>query len=89
MTNNKKGSIARSGWFNYDDSPSLDKRHIGSLARMGFHSGSPPSSLRGFLPRQEKRHLGAIVRSGWTPSFRAFRGGRFSRSGRAKSQIVG
>lgn len=37
----------------------------------------------------DKRHIGALARSGWLPAFRPVRGGRFSRSGRARSQIVG
>lgn len=39
--------------------------------------------------QQEKRHIGALARSGWLPSFSPVRGSRFSRSGRARSQIVG
>ncbi|XP_055599559.1 uncharacterized protein LOC129748824 isoform X2 [Uranotaenia lowii] len=41
------------------------------------------------VPR--KRHIASLARSGWLPSFRPSRGssgGRFSRSGRARSQIV-
>ena len=37
----------------------------------------------------QKRHIASLARSGWLPSFRPIRGGRFSRSGRARSQIVG
>lgn len=37
-----------------------------------------------------KRHIASIARSGWSPSFRPSRAaGRFSRSGRARSHIVG
>jgi hypothetical protein len=39
--------------------------------------------------QQDKRHIGALARSGWLTSFRPVRGGRFSRSGRARSRIVG
>lgn len=42
------------------------------------------------LRSPHKRHIASIVRSGWMPSFRPSRNaGRFSRSGRARSQIVG
>ncbi|XP_065090724.1 neuropeptide-like precursor 1 isoform X1 [Ochlerotatus camptorhynchus] len=41
------------------------------------------------LRSPHKRHIASIVRSGWMPSFRPSRtAGRFSRSGRARSQIV-
>ncbi|XP_058835090.1 neuropeptide-like precursor 1 isoform X2 [Topomyia yanbarensis] len=37
----------------------------------------------------QKRHIASLARSGWLPSFRPSRAaGRFSRSGRARSQIV-
>ncbi|XP_050069639.1 neuropeptide-like precursor 1 isoform X1 [Anopheles maculipalpis] len=35
-----------------------------------------------------KRHIASIVRSGWTPSFRPSRGNRFSRAGRARSNLT-
>ncbi|XP_058463534.1 neuropeptide-like precursor 1 isoform X2 [Malaya genurostris] len=43
---------------------------------------------RGYQSPQ-KRHIASLARSGWLPSFRPSRAaGRFSRSGRARSQIV-
>lgn len=69
-----------------------NKRYVGALARLGMLRGSSFGDS-GFRQRPEKRHVGAAFRSGWLPyhqaSFRPVRGGRFSRSGRARSQIVG
>lgn len=42
-----------------------------------------------YRQQSDKRHLGALARAGWFPAFRSARGGRFSRSGRAKSLTVG
>lgn len=69
---------------------SAEKRNIGSLARLGMLR----SDMSGYgqqrrYSQQSKRHIGALARSGWLPAFRPVRGGRFSRSGRARSQIVG
>lgn len=68
---------------------STHKRYIGALARMGMLR---PESVDNMWSgrRTEKRHIGALARSGWMPSaFRPVHGGRFSRSGRARSHIVG
>lgn len=73
----------RDGWSRH--SAAAAKRNIGSLARLGMLR--PDSGYGG--PHQQKRHIGALARSGWLPAFRPVRGGRFSRSGRARSQIVG
>lgn len=74
----------------------LDKRHVGSLARLGMlHSSdlSPYRQHRSTYENDEdtvdKRHIGALARSGWLPAFRPVRGGQFSRSGRARSRTVG
>lgn len=77
----------RGGWFR-----PMEKRHIGALARHGWlRSDDRFADQKVPLLRQEdKRHIGALARSGWLPSsFRPVRGGRFSRSGRARSRIVG
>ena len=68
-----------------------EKRNIGSLARMGMLRSdfSNYGQQKQYRQQQEKRHIGALARSGWLPAFRPVRGGRFSRSGRARSQIVG
>jgi len=95
-----KGSIMRSGWNQYRPQSgqfnNMEKRHIGSLARLGMlrsdidrsYNQKPVASM--FRQEQtEKRHIGALARSGWLPAFRPVRGGRFSRSGRARSRTVG
>lgn len=79
-----KGSFLRSGYRSGLRPNS--KRYIGALARIGMLRND------GGFRRQEKRHIGAAFRSGWLPTtsaFRPVRGGRFSRSGRARSRIVG
>lgn len=44
----------------------------------------------GVYESPRKRHSASLVRQGWMPSFRPSRGtSHFSRSGRARSQIVG
>ncbi|XP_055707158.1 uncharacterized protein LOC129804106 isoform X3 [Phlebotomus papatasi] len=84
------GSMARNGWLR--SFRPKDKRHIGSLARFGLLRSDLESGVRQMPLRgpQEKRHIGALARSGWfSSSFRPARGGRFSRSGRARSQTDG
>lgn len=82
--------MARNGWLK--SFGPKEKRHLSSLARFGLlrsdlESGASQLPLR---RPQEKRHIGALARSGWlSASFRPARGGRFSRSGRARSQTVG
>lgn len=67
---------------------SSHKRYIGALARMGMLR--PDSADAWYSRRPEKRHIGALARSGWMPTaFRPVHGGRFSRSGRARSYTVG
>lgn len=73
----------------------MNKRNIGSLARLGLlrseysNYGSQKSRGDTYRQQEQKRHIGALARSGWLPSFRPVRSGRFSRSGRARSRIVG
>lgn len=69
----------------------MGKRNIGSIARMGLLRTDPNNGymMRQYRQQEQKRHIGALARSGWLPAFRPVRGGRFSRSGRARSQIVG
>lgn len=85
------GSLVRDGWSNYRPM-SAEKRNIGSLARLGLLRSdlNDYGQQRKYShQQQDKRHIGALARSGWLPAFRPVRGGRFSRSGRARSQIVG
>lgn len=83
----------RDGWSAQSSyqSPSAEKRNIGSLARQGLLRSDVSSYLnqKQYHQQEEKRHLGALARSGWLPAFRSIRGGRFSRSGRARSRTVG
>lgn len=83
----------RDGWSSpnsYYRMPS-EKRNIGSLARQGLLR----SDITGYLNQKQyrqqadKRYLGALARSGLMPAFHSIRGGRFSRSGRARSRTVG
>lgn len=72
----------------------MEKRHIGSIARVGLLNNNNMNSLNNYNDYEQrqdmdKRHIGALARSGWLPSFRPVRGGRFSRSGRARSRTVG
>lgn len=91
---NIKGSVARSGWYQYRPS-SVEKRNLQSLARNGMLRSDLAryvSSLNGrdlYRQQEQKRHIGSVARSGWLPAFRPVRSGRFSRSGRARSQTVG
>lgn len=82
----------RSGYRSGLRSYRANKRYVGALARLGMLRSSSFGDSA-FRQRPEKRHVGAAFRSGWLPyhqaSFRPVRGGRFSRSGRARSQIVG
>lgn len=80
--------MVRDGWSGYRPA---EKRNIGSLARMGLlrNDYSSYEQQKKYNQQQEKRHIGALARSGWLPSFSPVRGSRFSRSGRARSQIVG
>lgn len=73
------------------DEPTAEKRNIGSLARQGLLRSDANNlfNARQYQQQSDKRHLGALVRSGWVPAFRSARGGRFSRSGRARSRTVG
>lgn len=89
----RKGSVVRDGWSSSNSfyrAPS-EKRNIGSLARQGLLRSDVSSYLNPKQYRQQadKRYLGALARSGWMPAFRSIRGGRFSRSGRARSRTVG
>lgn len=83
----------RDGWSAQSSyqSPSVEKRNIGSLARQGLLRSDINSYLnqKQYHQQEEKRHLGALARSGWLPAFRSIRAGRFSRSGRARSRTVG
>lgn len=85
-----KGSVIDDGWSSYAYRP--QKRNIGSLARQGLLRSDVSNYLnqKQYRQQSEKRHLGALARSGWLPAFRSIRGGgRFSRSGRARSRTVG
>lgn len=68
-----------------------EKRNIGSLARQGLLRSDVSNylNLKQYRQQNDKRHLGALVRSGWLPALRSIRGGRFSRSGKARSRTVG
>lgn len=79
------------GWSSNAYRPPSEKRNIGSLARQGLLRSDVSNYLnqRQYRQQSEKRHLGALARSGWLPAFRSIRGGRFSRSGRARSRTVG
>lgn len=68
-----------------------EKRNIGSLARQGLLRNDVSNflNLKHYRQQEDKRHLGALARSGMMPGFRSARGGRFSRSGRARSRTVG
>ncbi|XP_059608405.1 uncharacterized protein LOC132256176 isoform X2 [Phlebotomus argentipes] len=81
-------SMARNGWLR--SFRPKEKRHVGSLARFGLLRSDLESNLRQMPWRRmpEKRHIGALARSGWfSSSFRPARGGRFSRSGRARTDF--
>lgn len=72
------------------DEPTAEKRNIGSLARQGLLRSDYNNLLN---PRaqqlNDKRHLGALARTGWFSGYRPARGGRVSRSERARSRTVG
>lgn len=93
FNDNDEGSVMRDGWSSTSSiyRPPSEKRNIGSLARQGYLRSDVGSYLnqKQYRQQEEKRHLGALVRSGWLPAFRSIRGGRFSRSGRARSRTVG
>lgn len=71
--------------------PLAEKRNIGSLARQGLLRNDVSSllNLKSYRQQGAKRYLGALARSGLMPGFRPIRGGRVSRSGRARSRTVG
>ncbi|XP_031620837.1 neuropeptide-like 1 isoform X2 [Contarinia nasturtii] len=96
ISNEKRflGSIVNDGWSSYAYRSPSQKRNIGSLARQGLLRSDVNNYLNQKQYRQqsenlyEKRHLGALARSGWLPAFRSIRGGRFSRSGRARTDFT-
>ncbi|GAB0087816.1 hypothetical protein DMENIID0001_021690 [Sergentomyia squamirostris] len=80
------GSMARNGWL--QSFRPKEKRHIGSLARFGLLRSDWDSGMRQMRRAHQKRHIGALARSGWfSASLRPARGGRFSRSGRARTDF--
>jgi hypothetical protein len=93
-----QGSIARSG--SLIRFRAYAKRTLSELYNQGDGDDDGNDSLeeedesqlsdgKDLVEQPQKRHIASLARSGWLPSFRPIRGGRFSRSGRARSQIVG
>ncbi|XP_037025392.1 uncharacterized protein LOC119066834 isoform X2 [Bradysia coprophila] len=61
------GSVVRDGWSAYRP---MEKRNIGSLARMGLlrNDYSTYEQQKKYNQQQEKRHIGALARPGSTPN---------------------
>ncbi|XP_055621264.1 uncharacterized protein LOC129765221 isoform X2 [Toxorhynchites rutilus septentrionalis] len=97
------GSLARSGMLNryhryskrwsmddlYDDTEQDDDDSVEQANGEDDDEDDDVDDEDDIYESPRKRHIASLVRSGWMPSFRPSRGSsHFSRSGRARSQIV-